>query len=291
MEALGFELREEANLSALTEEIVKSSAIEGEHLNPEEVRSSIASRLGLDHGGLVNPSREVEGHVEMTLDATRNFAEPLTTERLFGWHSALFPTGRSGMHRIVVGAWRGDETGPMQIVSGPLGREKVHFQAPDATTVASEMDRFIEWFESSPAIDPVLRAAVAHFWFVTIHPFADGNGRIARAIADMALSQADGTKDRFYSMSSGIEQKRKEYYRQLEFAQRGTLDITGWIAWFLDCLDHTIEDAERTLGSVLRKADLWQRINLTQSTRANSSSSIACSTTSKGNSTRRSTRS
>ena len=261
LEALGFELRKEANLSALTEEIVKSSAIEGESLNPEEVRSSIATKLGFDHGGLPHPSREVDGSVEIMLDATRNSDQPLSVERLFGWHAALFPTGRSGMHRIIVGAWRTGETGPMQIVSGPIGKEKVHYEAPDAKTIDTEMGRFIEWFESSEG-DPVLKAAVAHFWFVTIHPFEDGNGRIARAIADMALSQADGTKDRFYSMSSGIEQQCKQYYQQLEFAQRGTLDITAWLLWFLECLDQTIQEAETTLRFVLRKAELWQRINL-----------------------------
>jgi Fic family protein len=261
MEALGFDLRTEASLSAMTEEVVKSSAIEGERLNADEVRSSIARRLGLDVAGLPEPGRDVEGVVEMMLDATRNFDRPLTADRLFGWHAALFPTGRSGMRPITVGAWRTDEKGPMQVVSGPIGKERVHFQAPAATQLAAEMARFLEWFESPPPIDPVLKAGVAHFWFVTIHPFDDGNGRVARAIADMVLSQADGTKDRFYSMSSGIEARRKEYYDQLETAQKGSLDITAWLAWFLACLDRTIQDADKTLGSVLHKAKLWQRIN------------------------------
>jgi len=261
MESLGFDLRAEASLTALTDEVVKSSAIEGEHLNPEEVRSSIARRLGLDLAGLPRPSRDVEGVVEMMLDATRNFDAPLTEERLFGWHAALFPTGRSGMHRITVGAWRTGEADPMQVVSGPVGRERVHFEAPEARRLKTEMKRFLAWFNGPSEVDPVLKAGVAHFWFVTIHPFVDGNGRIARAIADMALSQADGTKDRFYSMSSGIEKERKEYYRELESAQRGPLDITEWLAWFLGCLDRAIEDADRTLGSVLNKAKLWQRIN------------------------------
>lgn len=261
MEALGFDLRTEASVSVLTDEVVKSSAIEGEHLNPDEVRSSIARKLGLDVAGLPEPGREVEGVVEMMLDATRNFDQPLTAKRLFGWHAALFPTGRSGMHPITVGAWRTDERGPMQVVSGPIGREKVHFQAPDAPRLEEEMMRFLKWFESPPSIDPVLKAGVAHFWFVTIHPFDDGNGRIGRAVADMVLSQADGTKDRFYSMSSGIEAQRKEYYLQLEAAQKGTLDITAWLAWFIDCLDRTIQHAETSLGSVLHKAKLWQRIN------------------------------
>jgi len=261
MEALGFEYRTEASLTALTDEVVKSSAIEGENLDPKEVRSSIARKLGLDVAGLVKPGRKVEGVVEMMLDATRNFDRPLTAERLFGWQAALFPTGRSGTHRITVGAWRTHEAGPMQVVSGPIGRERVHFQAPEAGRLKSEMERFLEWFAEQSEIDPVLRAAIAHFWFVTIHPFEDGNGRIARAIADMALAQADGTKDRFYSMSSAIETERREYYSQLESAQRGSLDITGWIAWFLGCLDRAIQQADKTLGSVFHKAKLWQRIN------------------------------
>lgn len=261
MEALGFELRTEANLVTLTDEVVKSSAIEGETLNAEEVRSSIARKLGLDVAGLPEPGRGVDGAVEMMLDATRNFDRPLTAERLFGWHAALFPTGRSGMSPITVGAWRTDETGPMQVVSGPSGKERVHFRAPDAERLAEEMSLFLEWFASPSSIDPVLKAGVAHLWFVTVHPFDDGNGRIGRAIADMALAQADGTRDRFYSMSSGIEAQRREYYLQLESAQRGSLDITAWLMWFLSCLDRTLEDANQSLVSVLRKARLWQRIN------------------------------
>ena len=261
MEALDFELRTEASLTALTDEVVKSSAIEGENLNPKEVRSSIARKLGLDVAGLAEPGREVQGIVEMMLDATRNFDTPLTAARLFDWHAALFPTGRSGMTRITVGAWRTTEVGPMQVVSGPIGREKVHFEAPAADRLESEMATFLEWFNSRLTMDPVLKAGIAHFWFVTIHPFEDGNGRLARAIADMTLSQSDGTKDRFYSMSSGIEAERQEYYFQLESAQRGSLDITAWLAWFLGCLDRSIEDADKTLKSVLHKAKLWQRIN------------------------------
>ena len=261
MEALGFELRAEANLSVLTSEVVNSSAIEGETLNREEVRSSIARRLGLDVAGLPEPGREVEGVVEMTLDATQNFEAPLTNDRLFGWHASLFPTARSGMSRITVGAWRPKEAGPMKVVSGPIGREKVHFEAPGAERLESEMARFLEWVNSPPTIDPVLKAGIAHFWFVTIHPFEDGNGRIARAIGDMALSRADGTKDRFYSLSSQIEAERKEYYLQLEAAQRGNLDITQWLTWFLACLDRAIGNAEERLAIVLYKARLWQRIN------------------------------
>jgi Fic family protein len=261
MEALGFDLRTEASLTALTDEIVKSSAIEGEDLDTDEVRSSIARRLGLDVAGLPEPGREVDGIVEMMLDATQNFDLPLTAERLFGWHAALFPTGRSGMHRITVAAWRDDKSGPMRVVSGPMGKERVHFQAPDAERLEAEMERFLHWFNRPSDIDPVLKSALAHFWFVTIHPFDDGNGRIARAIADMVLSQADGSKDRFYSMSSRIEAERKEYYIQLESAQRGSLDITSWLAWFLGCLDRAIEAADTMLGSVLHKARIWQRIS------------------------------
>ncbi|MDJ0865796.1 MAG: Fic family protein [Myxococcota bacterium] len=260
MESLGFELRAEASVTALTDEIVKSSAIEGEHLDSGQVRSSIARKLGLDVAGLPQPGREVDGIVEMMLDATQNFAAPLTTERLFGWHAALFPTGRSGMRRITVGAWRTEESGPMQVVSGPVGRETVHFEAPDARRLRAEMEVFLAWFNAPREIDPVLRAGVAHLWLVTIHPFGDGNGRVARAIADMALCRADGTKDRFYSMSSGIEAARSEYYRQLEATQRSDLEITGWLAWFLGCLDRTLDAAGESLSSVLRKARLWQRL-------------------------------
>lgn len=260
MEALGLDLRTEAHVLALTDEVVRSSAIEGEHLDPAEVRSSVARQLGLDAGGLPTPTRAIEGVVAMALDATRNFDRPLTAERLYDWHAALFPTGRSGMTRITVGAWRTDDAGPMRVVSGPMGKERLHFQAPAASRIDGEMDLFLEWFESS-SIDPVLKAGVAHFWFVTIHPFDDGNGRIGRAIAEMALSRADGTKERYYSMSSAIAARRKEYYRELESGQRGGLDITAWLAWFLSCLDRTIQHADERLASVLFKADLWQRIN------------------------------
>ncbi|MBI1191524.1 MAG: DUF4172 domain-containing protein [Tepidisphaera sp.] len=261
MEALGFDLRAEASLAVLTSDVVKSSAIEGEKLNPDEVRSSLARRLGLDVAGLPKAGRDVEGVVEMMLDATQNFAAPLTQERLFGWHAALFPTGRSGMGRITVGAWRTKASGPMQVVSGPMGREKVHFEAPEADRLESEMRRLIDWFNAAASIDPVLKAGIAHFWFVTIHPFEDGNGRIARAIADMSLARADGTKDRFYSMSSQIEAERKDYYLRLEAAQRGDLDITRWLDWFLGCLGRAIDGAEQTLSTVLYKARVWQRIN------------------------------
>jgi Fic family protein len=261
MQAIGFELRAEASLAALTADVVKSSAIEGEALDPREVRSSIARRLGLETAGLPKASRAVDGIVEMMLEATQNYTATLSADRLFGWHAALFPTGRSGMSRIAVGQWRPAEAGTMQVVSGPIGREKVHFEAPAADRLEAEMERFITWFNTPSEIDPVLKAGIAHFWFVTIHPFEDGNGRIARAIADMSLARADGTPNRFYSMSSHIEAERKEYYRRLEFAQRGDLDITAWLTWFLECLGRAIDAAERDLASVLTKAKLWERIN------------------------------
>ncbi len=261
MEGLGFQLRNEASLATLTSDVVKSSAIEGEVLSPELVRSSIARRLGIDIGGAASINRDVEGIVEMMLDATQRFAEPLTAERLFGWHASLFPTGRSGMHKITVGAWRPAEIGAMQVVSGAIGRENVHFEAPSAEKLESEMTALIQWFESRDEMDPVLRAALAHLWFVTIHPFEDGNGRIGRAIADMALARADGAKERFYSMSSQIEAERKDYYLNLERSQRGTLDVTSWMEWFLGCLERAIAGADETLSKVLRKAKIWDRVN------------------------------
>lgn len=260
MEALGFDLRSEASLITLTSEVVKSSAIEGEHLDPDEVRSSIARKLGLDAGGLPKAGRSVDGVVEMMIDATRNYPTPLTKKRLFGWHGSLFAKPPRGA-RIKVGAWRTRASGPMQVVSGAIGREKVHFEAPDADRLEAEMSRFIDWFNTPTSMDPVLKAGVAHFWFVTIHPFEDGNGRIARAIADMALARADETKDRFYSMSAQIEAERKDYYRELEAAQRGSLDITRWMMWFLGCLERAIDAAEQALASVLYKARFWHRIN------------------------------
>ena len=261
MEGLGFELKREASLSMLTNDVVKSSAIEGENLNPEEVRSSIARRLGIDIAGLITASRDVEGIVEIMLDATQMFSKPLTKERLFGWHAALFPTGRSGMHRITVGGWRRIDSGPMHVVLGPIGREKIHFEAPSVERLENEMTTFSAWFDKQSDLDLVLKAGIAHLWFVTIHPFDDGNGRIARAIGDMALARADGTPDRFYSLSSQIESERKAYYNQLEKQQRSTPEITRWLEWFLDCFGRAILSAEQTLGSVLFKAELWDRIN------------------------------
>lgn len=260
MEALGFELQTEAVLRTLTEDVVKSSDIEGETLDSDMVRSSIARRLGIDIGALVPTDRHVEGVVEMMLDATRNHAAPLTEARLFDWHAALFPTGRSGMTRIAVGAWRDASAGPMQVISGPYGRERVHFEAPKAERLSGEMAAFLDWFETPDRTDPVLRAGLAHLWFVTIHPFEDGNGRIARAIADMALARAEGSPQRFYSMSAQIRRERDAYYDALERSQKGDLDVTGWLGWFLDCLDRAILGAEVTLGKVLRKARLWERL-------------------------------
>jgi len=261
MEGLGFELKQEASLGTLTSDVVKSSAIEGENLNPQEVLSSIARRLGIDIAGITSVNQDVEGIVEMMLDATQQSTKPLTKDRLFDWHAALFPTGRSGMRRITVGSWRSVESGPMQVISGPIGREKVHFEAPNAEHLEHEMTEFLAWFESKDDTDPVLRAGIAHLWFVTIHPFEDGNGRIARAIADMALARADGMGDRFYSLSSQFESERKDYYDQLEKQQRGTPEVTGWLEWFLDCLGRAIASAEDTLSTVLFKAQLWEKIN------------------------------
>jgi Fic family protein len=258
MEALGFDLQAEAVLQTLTEDVVKSSEIEGEKLDKEHVRSSIARRLGMDVGALAPVDRNVEGVVEMMLDATQNYAKPLTEDRLFDWHAALFPTGRSGMLRIVVGAWRNASSGPMQVVSGAFGRERLHFQAPDASRLYDETVAFLSWFEGEKNIDPVLKAAVAHLWFVTIHPFEDGNGRIARAIADMALARSETSPQRFYSMSAQIRLERKDYYAILERTQKGDLDITEWIVWFLGCLDRAFSGAEQILAAVLRKAHFWR---------------------------------
>ncbi|MES2661895.1 MAG: Fic family protein [Pseudomonadota bacterium] len=261
MTGVGFELKREASLNNLTNDVIKSSAIEGEYLNSEEVRSSIARRLGIDIAGLIPASRNVEGIVEMMLDATQNFSKPLTRNRLLGWHAALFQTGRSGMHLIAVGTWRSKNVDPMQVVSGPVGREKIHFKAPDANRLDYEMNAFLKWFNKSSDVDPVIKAGIAHLWFMTIHPFEDGNGRIARAIGDMCLARADNIPDRFYSLSSQIEKERKFYYEQLERQQRSTIEITGWLIWFLNCLEGAISNAEQTLINVLFKAQLWQRIN------------------------------
>lgn len=259
MLGLGFRLREEAVLHTLTEDVLKSSEIEGEVLDKDQVRSSIARRLGLDIGALAPTDRHVEGVVEMMLDATQNYEAPLTAPRLFGWHASLFPTGYSGISRIDVGRWRGDGSGPMQVVSGPIGRERVHYEAPAAPRLDAEMQSFLDWFDAPHDGDPVIRAAVAHLWFVTIHPFDDGNGRIARAVADMALARSEQSPQRFYSMSAQIRLERNAYYDQLEATQKGTLDITGWIRWFLECLERAFEGADRVLARVLAKAAFWRK--------------------------------
>ena len=259
MEGLGFDLRNEANLRTLTEDVVKSSEIEGETLEPDQVRSSIARRLGMDVSGLVPADRNVDGVVEMMLDATSNYAQTLTEERLLAWHAALFPTGRSGMRKIQVGSWRDDSEGPMQVVSGPVGREKVHYEAPPASRIPDEMAKFLRWFEQPGDMDPLLIAGLAHLWFVTIHPFDDGNGRIARAIADMALARSEKTGQRFYSMSAQIRREHKNYYDTLEWTQKGELDVTRWQDWFLNCLLSAIEGAQEILSAVLVKARFWER--------------------------------
>jgi Fic family protein len=260
MEGLGFSFQQEAGLRTLTLDVVKSSEIEGEHLDPNQVRSSIARRLGLETAGAVASGRDVEGVVEMSLDATQNFTQPLTVERLFGWHGALFPTGRSGGRRVIAGAWRDDAHGPMQVVSGPVGRERVHYEAPAASLLSSEMARLLAWAnEGSDKTDAVLRAALAHLWFVTIHPFDDGNGRIARAMADWQLARSDNSAQRFYSMSAQIRLERSDYYAMLERTQQGTLDITPWMEWFLGCLGRAFDATDTTLAAVLRKARFWER--------------------------------
>jgi Fic family protein len=260
MEALGFRLRREAVLQTLTADVLKSSEIEGEGLDPEQVRSSIARRLGMDVGALQPADRSVEGVVEMMLDATRNYGEPLSAERLFAWHGSLFPSGRSGMSKIASGAWRDDRRGPMEVVSGPIGQQRVHFEAPAAARVDGEMRTFLEWFNGGTEMDPVLKAGLAHLWFVTVHPFDDGNGRMARAISDLGLARSEGSAQRFYSMSSQIRQERGAYYDILESTQRGGLDVTSWMAWFLGCLSRAIEGAQSTLDGVLRKARFWEAV-------------------------------
>lgn len=257
MGALGFKFRQEAVLQTITQDVLKSSEIEGERLDAESVRYSIARRLGMDIGALKPADREVEGIVEMTLDATRHYEQPLTAERLFGWHAALFPAGRSGMGRITAGAWRDDSAGPMQVVSGPMGREHVHFEAPAAARLDAEMKAFLDWFNTETRMDGVLQAGLAHLWFVTIHPFQDGNGRIARVISDMALARSENSAQRFYSMSLQIRKERAAYYGALERTQKGTLNITPWMHWFLGCLDRALEGAQTTLASVLSKARFW----------------------------------
>jgi len=264
MGALGFSLRSEALLQTLTLDVLKSSEIEGEILDRGQVRSSLVRRLGMDIGGLVASDRHVDGVVEMMLDATQKFDKPLTKERLLGWHASLFPTGRSGMHKIAVGSWRTEAHGPMRVVSGAMGRERVHFEAPAADHLEAEMKDFLRWFNEATDLDPALKAGIAHLWFVTLHPFEDGNGRIARAIADMQLARADGSRERFYSMSVQIRQEQDAYYDILEKTQKNTdaaeqgIDITAWLEWFLACLNRALDATENTLAGVFRKASFWE---------------------------------
>lgn len=259
MESIGFDLKNEALLETLTLDVLKSTEIEGEILNPDQVRSSIARRLGMEITGSVDSDRNVDGMVEMMIDATHNSFKSLTADRLFDWHAALFPMGRSGIFKITVADWRKDTTGPMQVVSGAIGKEKVHFQAPDADLIETEMNHFLKWFNENDKIDLVIKAAVAHLWFVTIHPFQDGNGRITRALTDMLLAQSDKTAQRFYSMSAQTMIERKQYYEILEKTQKGDLDITEWIKWFLSGLINALKSTDKILIRVLIKADFWNK--------------------------------
>ncbi len=255
---VGLALRDQASLAALTEDVVKTSEIEGEVLNVESVRSSIARRLGVDIGAVAPVDRHIEGLVEMVLDATTRSGDPLTADRLFGWHAALFPTGYSGMNKIAVGQWRDDSDGPIQVVSGPVGRRKVHFQAPPANFLPDETARFLSWANEETGEPALIKAGLAHLWFVTLHPFDDGNGRIARAVGDLFLARADGSPQRFYSLSAQIQRERKDYYEALERTQKGTLDVTGWLSWFLGTLARALGSAQTTLDAVLVKARFWQ---------------------------------
>ncbi len=268
MAALGFDLRQEATLRTLTEDVLKTSDIEGETLDIEQVRSALARHLGIDSAGPcpadgkadAHTDRAAEGIVRMTLDAASDYASPLTAKRLWAWHAWLFPDTDRYSRPITAGAWRDDRTGPMQVVSGPIGRERVHFEAPPAERIDEEMARFLEWFNESDEMDGVIRAAQAHLWFVAIHPFDDGNGRIARAIADMALARSEQSPQRFYSMSSQIREERAGYYKILEATQQGSMDVSVWMYWFLDCLQRAIDRAETTLDAVLDKARFWERV-------------------------------
>ncbi len=263
MENLGFQLQKEATLMAMTVEVIKSSEIEGEILDVAQVRSSIARRMGIDVAGLIPSDRQVDGVVDMMIDATQNFNQPITSERLFGWHALLFPTGRSGARKIVVGHLRNNaKEDPMQVISGAIGRERVHYQAPDSVYIPSEINAFIRWFNEELKLDALLKAAIAHLWFVTIHPFEDGNGRIARTIADMQLTRSDHSLYRFYSMSAQIRLERNAYYEILEETQKGEMDITNWVMWFLSCLDRALDSSRGLLDKVLAKAKLWERFKL-----------------------------
>jgi Fic family protein len=255
---VGMALRDLASLAALTEDVVKTSEIEGEQLNVESVRSSIARRLGVDIGALAPVDRHVEGVVEMVLDATANCDTSVSRERLFGWHAALFPTGYSGLAKIKVGGWRYDASGPMQVVSGPIGRQRVHFEAPPADRLEAEISCFLDWLNAPLSEPPLLKAGLCHLWFVTLHPFDDGNGRIARAIGDLLLARADGSPQRFYSLSAQIQRERKAYYDILERTQKSSMDVTEWLVWFLDTLHRAVDQAQHTLDAVLTKTRFWQ---------------------------------
>jgi Fic family protein len=258
MLALGFGYRDEAVLQTLTEEVLKTSEIEGEILNKDQVRSSLARRLGVDVGGVIPTDRQVDGIVEMMVDATQNYKMNLTKERLFAWHSALFPTGRNGLHKIIVGNWRDDSVGPMRVISGPMGKERIHYVAPAAERLDVEMDRFLAWFNAPPQSDLVIHAAIAHLWFVSIHPFEDGNGRIARAVGELVLARSDDSANRFYSMSAQTRIERREYYNILEATQKGDMEVTSWMEWFMDCLDRSFQQSEILLARVLAKAKFWE---------------------------------
>lgn len=263
MDGLGFDLKNEASVEIITQDVLKSSAIEGELLDPAQVRSSIAVRLGVEIPGIIASDRNIDGIVDMMLDATQHFSKELNEERLFGWHHAMFPSGRSGLYKIISGNWRDDANGPMQVISGSFSKQKVHFEAPPAISISKEMKLFINWFNDNIELDAVIKAGIAHLWFVTLHPFDDGNGRIARAIADMQMARADGIPQRFYSMSSQIQKDRKIYYEILERTQKGDLNITEWLEWFLLRLYDAIEASEITLNSIVFKHRFWD-INRTQ---------------------------
>ena len=256
---VGLPLRSQASLAALTDDVVKTSEIEGEQLDPFSVRSSVARRLGLDIGALAPADRQVDGVVDMVLDATRNALTPVTRERLWGWHVALFPAGQSGLTPLRVGMWRNDATGPMQVVSGPISRPRVHFEAPPAVALDAEMTRFLDWVNAVQPLHPLLKAGIGHLWFVTLHPFDDGNGRMARALGDLLLARADGSAQRFYSLSAQIQRERKAYYEVLERTQRGSLDATEWLEWFLGALLRAMHQAQQTLDAVLVKSSFWER--------------------------------
>jgi len=260
MKDLGFDVRQQARAEVLIEEALKTSEIEGEHLDPNAVRSSVARRLGLPTAGMIpKNNQQADGVVQILLDATQDFEQALTPERLFGWHAALFPTGYSGLHKIQVASWRDDRSGPMNVVSGPIGREKIHYEAPPAERLVNEMNRFFCWWEESrKEMDGLLRAGMAHLWFVAVHPFEDGNGRIARALTEMALAQDENLSIRYYSLSSQIMAEREGYYGILERTNNADGDITDWMKWFLECMSRAILSSNELLTNVMLKARFWK---------------------------------